>query len=207
MALLFQPTQIHAQLGKFLEVLREGQAPPKFNREFLQDIGFKSSNHHAFIPLLKGLGFLSAEGVLTPRYMDFLNKTKSRQILGEAVKEAYGDIFTIKAKPQKGDKGLIAGKFKSTYNASEVSAERAAATFLALLDLSEIEGVADLSKTVPILESAQVQADKVDIEEKTHIANNRPIPLHYNIQIHLPATKDLEVYNAIFKSLWSHLID
>ena len=30
--------------------------------------------------------------------------------------------------------------------------------------------------------------------------------LHYNIQIHLPATKDVEVYNAIFKSLKEHLI-
>ena len=31
--------------------------------------------------------------------------------------------------------------------------------------------------------------------------------LHYNIQIHLPATKDSEVYNAIFKSLREHLLE
>jgi hypothetical protein len=31
--------------------------------------------------------------------------------------------------------------------------------------------------------------------------------LHYNIQIHLPATKDVEVYNAIFKSLKEHLFE
>ena len=31
--------------------------------------------------------------------------------------------------------------------------------------------------------------------------------LHYNIQIHLPATKDVEVYNAIFKSLREHLFN
>lgn len=31
--------------------------------------------------------------------------------------------------------------------------------------------------------------------------------LHYNIPIHLPATKDVEVYNAIFKSLREHLGD
>jgi hypothetical protein len=31
--------------------------------------------------------------------------------------------------------------------------------------------------------------------------------LHYNIQIHLPATKDVEVFNAIFKSLKEHLLD
>ena len=31
--------------------------------------------------------------------------------------------------------------------------------------------------------------------------------LRYNIEIHLPATKDIEVYNAIFKSLREHLIN
>jgi hypothetical protein len=31
--------------------------------------------------------------------------------------------------------------------------------------------------------------------------------LHYNIQIHLPSTKDVEVFNAIFKSLREHLLD
>jgi hypothetical protein len=30
--------------------------------------------------------------------------------------------------------------------------------------------------------------------------------LHYNIQIHLPPTKDIEVFNAIFKSLKEHLL-
>ncbi|MDD5149341.1 MAG: hypothetical protein PHC28_02520 [Flavobacterium sp.] len=57
-------------------------------------------------------------------------------------------------------------------------------------------------------------------EEKQSIADDKPqdvltpktlstskVGLHYNIQIHLPATKDVEVYNAIFKSLKEHLID
>lgn len=33
------------------------------------------------------------------------------------------------------------------------------------------------------------------------------IGLKYDIAIHLPATKDIEVYNAIFKSLRDHLVD
>lgn len=31
--------------------------------------------------------------------------------------------------------------------------------------------------------------------------------LRYNVEIHLPATKDVEVYNAIFKSLKEHLLE
>ena len=39
------------------------------------------------------------------------------------------------------------------------------------------------------------------------IKETNGLGLHYNIQIHLPATKDIEVYNAIFKSLKEHLIE
>lgn len=36
--------------------------------------------------------------------------------------------------------------------------------------------------------------------------NNDNINLHYNIQIHLPETTNIDVYNAIFESLKRHLI-
>ena len=36
--------------------------------------------------------------------------------------------------------------------------------------------------------------------------NNNELPeFHYNIQIHLPATTDISVYNAIFKSIKDNL--
>jgi len=31
--------------------------------------------------------------------------------------------------------------------------------------------------------------------------------LHYNIEIHLPATKDIEVFNAIFHALRENLLE
>jgi hypothetical protein len=100
----------------------------------LKDLGFKSSNHHALIPLLKGLGFLTAEGAPTPRYMAFLDKSRSKKILGEALKEKYSDIFTLKSQPTKNDKDMISGKFKSTFNTSDNVAGLYASTFLALLE-------------------------------------------------------------------------
>ncbi len=72
MALLNAYVLTYGQVGKLLEALRKGQAPDKFNRQHLKDIGFTSSNHHAFIPLLKGLGFLSTDGTPTQRYKDYL---------------------------------------------------------------------------------------------------------------------------------------
>lgn len=207
MALLNQQTQIASQISAIFDKLKAGQAPEKFNREFLRDLGFKSSNHIALIPLMKGLGFISADNVPTDRYRQFLDKTKSAQVIAQALMEAYGDIFILKAKPTKADQDLIQGKFKSTYNLSDISAERNAKTFLALLEMAD----------PATLSGAEVQEDKSKTEAVAQpVAEHHDLPakhkksvvgLNYNIEIHLPATKDVEVYNAIFKSLREHLVD
>lgn len=208
MALLNQPIQVYGKLDQLFDKLLAGQAPVKFTREFLRDLGFKSSNWHAAIGLLKGLGFLSSEGVPTTQYMDFLDKTKWQVVLGEAVREAYSDIFVVKREPGSADFQMIAGKYKSTYNTSDVVAERSARTFLALLELSDMEAIK--SEVGPEASQAEPEATPLEPERKTAPTQNvapRTVGLNYNIQIHLPATKDIEVYNAIFKSLREHIIE
>jgi hypothetical protein len=214
MALLNQSTQVYTKIGELFEALRKGQAPEKFNREFLKDLGFKSSNWHAVIPLFKGLGFLSEDGSPKSRYMEFLDPTKWRKVLAEAVNEAYGDIFIIKKRPTSGDLPAVIGKYKSTYNLSDTQAERAARTFLALYELCDKDAIdGQKAKDMPPTASdpaPDLGSKSSDAPQKTKMLDGQPKPplgLHYNIQIHLPATKDVEVYNAIFRSLREHIID
>lgn len=216
MALLNQSVQVYGQIPKFLETLRAGTAPPAFTRQFLKDINFKSSNHLQFIPLLKGLGFLTANGIPTARYREFLDGSRWKKVLAEAVREAYGDIFVLKAKPTNSDLQMITGKFKSTYNQSDTTADRAARTFLALLNLSDpdtLYGPAKSDATTPPTENAATPAPAQQVVDMTTdaptptVRPNARLGLNYNIQIHLPATKEIEVYNAIFKSLREHIID
>ena len=44
------------------------------------------------------------------------------------------------------------------------------------------------------------------IHEETHKGGLKNPQLHYNIQIHLPDSRDQAVYDAIFKSLKEHLL-
>ena len=53
-------------------------------------------------------------------------------------------------------------------------------------------------------EAAKISVGKVK-DDQARLG--RVIGLKYDIAIHLPATKDIEVYNAIFKSLKEHLVD
>ena len=117
----------------------------------------------------------------------------------------------------------VEGKFKSTYNSTDRIAKLRANTFFALI------GIADLDHSPKSKPSPPTKTpDKSKTEDpppaspterpqqppQTHESQGPPPPplpnppsLHYNIQIHLPATKDLEVYNAIFKSLKEHLLE
>ena len=163
--------------------------------------------------MLKGLGFLTADGTPTERYKQFLDGSRWKKVLAEAVREAYGDIFFIKAKPTNSDLQMIAGKFKSTYNLSDTAADRAARTFLALLNLSDHEALYG-SENTPVATSPSLDAtpplqpeSQFAAEKSVPSAAARSVGLHYSIQIYLPATKDVEVYNSIFKSLREHIID
>ncbi|MCZ8320728.1 MAG: DUF5343 domain-containing protein [Novosphingobium sp.] len=184
--------------------IRDGQAPEYVTNQLLKDWGFSSSNDRAFIPLLKALGFLSATGQPTQRYHDYRDHSRSKAVMADALRDAYHDLFLITSNPKEGDREAIKGKFKSYHNASDNTASNMTTTFYALLK------IADLSESKSSVKS---DVKKEEIKQDQHgdniIGNKiRDVPsFHYNIQVHLPATKDVEVYNAIFKSLREHFVE
>jgi hypothetical protein len=204
MALPSTYTQAYGVLEEFFGKIRDAQAPEKFTHQILKDLGFKSNTHRAFIPIMKALGFLTADGAPTSRYTEYRDHSQSKRIMGDALKEAYSDIFLIKSHPTESDKNLIEGKFKSYHNTSENTASLMAKNFFALLKMAEIN-----FDNKPKASTSDVKS-KHDPTPETKITKEQSLStlgLHYNIQIHLPATKDVEVYNAIFKSLKEHLIE
>ena len=204
MALADAYVNVYGQLGDVFSRICQASAPDKFTTQLLKDWGYTSSNYRAVIPLLKALGFLSADGTPSTRYHEYRNGAQSKRVMAEALREAYGDLFTIKAKPTIADKDQIEGKFKSSHNATPLTSKLMASTFFALLELADLS----TSAVTPNEGKAPAQPAIPKVEEPSSVSNGRASPsLHYNIEIHLPATKDIEVFNAIFKSLKEHLLD
>jgi hypothetical protein len=98
------------RIPDLFQKIRDGQPPERFTSQQLKDWGFTSTNDRAFIGLLKALGFLTTDGRPTQRYSDYRDHTRSKGVLGEGMKEAYGDIFLIKENPTESDRGAIQGK-------------------------------------------------------------------------------------------------
>ena len=184
--------------------IRDGQAPERFTNQLLKDWGFSSTNDRAFIPLLKALGFLTVDGKPTNIYLEYRDHSRSKAVMGQAMRETYGDVFLIKEHPNSSDRNAVEGKFKSFHNVSDNVASLMAKTFFALLALADLSARKSAITTPPVVKDVISKKDESrDLKEKIlgHTG------LHYNIQIHLPATKDVEVYNAIFKSLREHVFD
>jgi Family of unknown function (DUF5343) len=194
------------RIPEVFKKIQDGQVPPQVSIQLLKDWGFSSSNDRAFLPLLKAIGFLTPTGQPTPRYQDYRDHSRSKVIMGEAIKEAYQDIFLIKANPTSSDQTAIVGKFKSFHNASDNVAQLMSKTFFGLLALADIS-TSTSKKTVTNEEvpAATNGNGSNTLGSGTNLASFSGF--HYNIQIHLPATKDVEVYNSIFKSLKDHFVD
>ena len=195
-------------IGTLLSKIIEGSPPDKYNVEHLKGLGFKSSNDRGFIPLLKDLGFLAPDGTPTSTYNEYRNETKSKEILGRALLEAYSDIFSINENPNSADKKAIAGKFKTVHGSNDSIANLQASTFLSLLKLSDLSAARG-TQTVAQVEVPNDTSPPVEEEETVNQTKSVTLgtELHYNIQIHLPATKDIEIYNSIFKSIKKNLLD
>lgn len=175
----------------------------------MKGIGFKSSNDTAVLPLLKDLGFLSDDGTPTRRYHDYRDKSRSKAVMAEALREAYEGVFHISEKPGASDRSAIIGKFKAEHNVSDRVAQQSTTTFYALLKLADLDAQrgSPPRKKKTVSKGEEAKEDIADHERETPPSQFGSVGLRYNVEIHLPASKDIEVYNAIFKSLKEHLID
>jgi hypothetical protein len=190
-------------IPEVFEKIISGAVPDKFSLSHLQGLGFTSSNDRGFLSLLKDLGFLRDDGSPTQRYKDYRDRSRSRAVMAEALRDAYGDLFLIKEKGlSKSDRDAIVGRFKSTHGSNDGIARLQAATFLALAELADL----DAPRTTPALVERQpedLKSERLPIE----YVQKRAVDLRYTIEVHLPATKDMEVYSAIFQSMRKHLLD
>lgn len=200
-------------LDDILKKIVDGVAPTKFTTEHLKSIGFASSADRAIIPLLKDLGFLSGDGSPMSRYNEYRDRSRSKAVMADALRDGYDDVFHIREIPTESDRPAVEGLFKSKHNSTDRVAQLQAMTFYALLKHADMKA----SSIGPKVPENLVRVEEPPIGVDLHGA---PTPerelapsgarltteLHYTIQVHLPATKDIEVFNAIFRSLRENLL-
>jgi hypothetical protein len=201
-------TQV-GNLNAILEAIREAQAPDKFTTRFLEQLDFKSTNDRLAIGVLKGLGFLEDSGTPTQRYFDYLDETQHRMVMGQAIQEAYADLFKVNNKANEMSQADVKAKLKTLTQGAKGDAvlTKMTATFAALCKVADFPSAA----TKKAAEDKPVDKPVDKLEDKKpagvhHEDKQRAMSLSYAINIELPTTRDQGVYDAIFRSLREHIL-
>jgi hypothetical protein len=197
----------------FFDSLITAKAPENFTQKFIEGLGFKSTNDRLFISVLKGLGFLDENAVPTERYYKFLDQSESKRILADAIEEAYDELFSVNKKANELEVSEVKNKLKTLTQGkySDKVVSLMASTFKALSEYAAWDN-RDKKEKKPPTETSEDKKPDAESSNKTNIeAEDATVTFlqkpdfHYNIQIHLPDSRDESVYDAIFKSLKKHL--
>ena len=195
-------------LESIINSVINAKAPDRFTNKFLEDLGYKSSNDRLVVRMFKALGLLDDSGQPLQRYYEFLDQTQTGKILAIGIEEAYGDLFNLRKDAQNMSNDEVKNKLKTLTQGqkSDKVIGLMAMTFRAFCDLADWSEETEIQGSS---ENTAVQNERNDFagfEKRGSKVPKTDMNLHYNIQIHLPETTNMAVYDAIFQSLKKHLL-
>ena len=195
-------------LESIINSVINAKEPDRFTNKFLEDLGYKSSNDRLVVGMFKALGLLDDSGQPLQRYYEFLDQTQTGKILAIGIEEAYGDLFNLRKDAQNMSNDEVKNKLKTLTQGqkSDKVIGLMAMTFRAFCDLADWSEETEIQGSS---ENTAVQNERNDFagfEKRGSKVPKTDMNLHYNIQIHLPETTNMAVYDAIFQSLKKHLL-
>lgn len=199
----------------YFDAILDAQPPERFSLKFLENLGFTSTNDRLFIGILKDLGFLNRDGAPQQRYFEFLDRSQSKKVLAEGIREGFSDLFAINTKANSYSVEEAKNKLRTLFagKKTDLVISNIAKTFKALCDYADFSGSGASPKKAKTPKQEPLEQPLASDAEVTGANESHPITagkirvsgLQYHINIVLPETRDQAVFDAIFKSLRDHL--
>lgn len=204
-------------LEKMLDKIKTAPAPERFTGDFVgTKLAMKGGTPRACIPFLKKMGLVGSDGTPLDLYKEYRNPVKSRIALGKAFKILYTRLYEMNEYVHdSSDEDVLGLIMECTGNEHDNAATKyTLSTFNMLRKHSdfEVEDNSEVDLVDPELDDSPItQSSPINFNLPPQQAAPQPqgkgINLSYTINLNLPATKDIEVFNAIFKSLKEHILE
>lgn len=206
MAATYPPfVNAYKKIPDLFKEIQKAAVPSKFTNDFVTTkLGLKSSSFRAMIPLLKKLGIIDNANVPTDVYKKIKDVSKAGGILAQQIKSTYADLFSASEFAQDLSRKDLTDKLISITGAAtdDKNIPNVAGTFIELCKLANFDS--DLNEN---------GSEDLDEENEEDTSNNKgkfvtknQLGIGYTINLNLPATTDIEVFNSIFKSLKEHIL-
>lgn len=202
-------------ITKVLEKVKAAATPDRFTQDFLATkLGMKGGNAKMVIPYLKRIGFIGSDGIPTERYKKFRNPTASGRAAAEALKQGYKPLFERNENAQglkdSDLKGLVVEATGAEPDGSTVRAIMG--SYKALKSFANFDELEDEpEEEVEIEDESDRQQNGANgtnhsTEQHHNAIVGTKLGLSYTINLNLPSTSDIAVFNAIFRSLKESLL-
>lgn len=161
------------------------------------------------IPLLKKLSFLGDDGKPTQVYRDFRNPDLSGSAMAKGIKLAYEPLYRRNEYAHSLTREKLVQMMVDVTGKDHDSdaTKKTYTTFDVLRGEADFKAGASLVEKGLTPDATSSSGDSVNGPLKTSSAKGAVgINLGYTVNLNLPETTNIEVYNAIFKSLNEHFL-
>jgi len=203
----------YGNITRALEKMIDAPTPDRFTQDFLSTkLGLKGGSPKPVIPYLKRTGFLNGDGTPTELYKEFRNNKLRGAAAARALRHGYAQFYEHNEfLHELDDKELKNVIIQATGLAST---SRLIENILG--SFKSLRAFADFNQQLSVTDAVEQdvgpnngRAGHSNGEQENYLPNPvKPVDLKlgYTININLPSTSDISVYNSIFKSIKENLL-
>lgn len=193
-------------LKSVLSKIPASERPAVFSADFLATVlGASGGASRPVIPILKATGLLNQSGAPTELYAAFQTENGRPKAALQALKNGFQEIFRRNQYAHKLENDDLTDLIVSVTGLPKN--ERVVGYIRNTFQLfQEIARTARDEPATPAKSESITESSQPASTAKEKAINGTEIGLVYNINIVLPETTNIEVYNAIFRSLKANLI-
>ena len=194
----------YGNITKTLHKIQSAATPARFTQDFLATkLGLKGGSPKPVIPFLKRTGFLGSDGVPSETYKRFRNPNERGKAAAEALKKGYRSLYEVNEYIHDATDKELTGVIvqvtgaepKSQYVKSIIGSFKALKEF-AVFDGENEEGTEEIEEP----------STATPAPESNRVTYTKGLGLSYTINLNLPPTSDVAVFDAIFRSLKENLL-
>jgi hypothetical protein len=186
-----------------LDKIKSAPTPPRFTNDFLYTkLGVTSNSARPVVSFLKRIGFLDQGGTPSERYKEFRNASYSGSAAAAGLKQGFASLYASNEYAHDlGPSDLEGLVLQVTgLDRSNQTVKAIIGSFNALKAFADFDGAVRQGKAVAT-ELAEEEVPKVNHRLPLQDSISPKLNLAYTINLTLPETTNIEVFDAIFQSL------
>jgi len=192
-------------IDKALNGIKSAAVPERVSQDFVKTIlKIPGGSGDQMTSFLKKLGFTNGDGSPNELYRRFRNPTFSGNAIATSIRTAYAPLYVRNEfMHELNDSALLGLVVQETGQAHDSSAAKLISSCI-----KHLKAFADFTTKPEVDPQPISKLAPPPPDERRGSAERGPLALNlgYTINLNLPASSDPEVFDAIFKSLKTHLL-